>query len=86
MEKIPQLEHTSNQTGRLLVYHIQQGDNDLNKYFLYKTVLADGILKSEGWLCMSDDFFGMHQQIINQGFYPMQPTEEDDPRILMTDI
>lgn len=83
MNKLPLLEHTSNETQRLLIYHIQQGDQDFNQYFLYKTaILPGGIMQPEGVVFKTDDFFSLHIQVVNQGFYPMEPTPEDDPRIL----
>jgi hypothetical protein len=86
MNKLPPLEHTSNDTGRLLVYHIQQGDNDFNKYFLYKTaILPGGIMKPEGVVFAWDDFEWLNNQVIKQGFVPLMPhPTEDDPRIMMT--
>lgn len=84
MQELPILEHTSNETGRLLMYHIQRGDNDFNKFFLYKTaIITGGILEPEGVVFITDDYFSLHDKIICQGFVAMQPTTDDDPRILM---
>ncbi len=82
MDQLPQLEHTSNDTGRLLLYHIQQGDADFSKYFLYKTVHLSGGRSVVSVLLVCNDLEWLQQQILRQGFilYPDNPN--DDPRIM----
>ena len=82
MDTFPQLEHTSNDTGRLLLYHIQQGDTDFSKYYLYKTVHLRGGKSIVEVLLMCNDLEYLHQQILRQGFYRYPDNPEDDPRIM----
>lgn len=81
-DRIPLLEHTSNETDRLLIYQIQQGDTDFNRFYLYKSnVKKDGALEPEV-LLVCNDFQWLHSQILKQGFWPLAENPNDDPRIM----
>jgi hypothetical protein len=82
MDNFPLLEHTSYVTGRLLIYHVQQGDTDFSQYFLYKTVHLPGGRREVKVLLVCNNLDWLHQQILKQGFirYPDDP--DDDPRIM----
>jgi hypothetical protein len=82
MAAFPILEHTSNETGRLLVYHIQQGDTDFSKYFLYKTAHLRGGKTEVGVLLVCNDLEWLQRQIVAQGFYRYPDNPNDDPRIM----
>lgn len=85
MEKLKALERTSNDTGRLIMYHIQHGDFDKTTFYLYKTaILPGGVLQPEGIETVTKELSWLHDQILYQGFVPMKPMPEDDPRIVMT--
>jgi hypothetical protein len=86
MTSLPPLEHTSNATGRLIIYHIQQGDTNFNDFYLYKTVvLQGGIIKQDkNFLIGPAKFEFLDNQVILQGFVALPPSVEDDPRIFMT--
>lgn len=83
MIEIPLLEHTSNDTDRRLIYHIQQGDTNFNEYYLWKAaILPGGVIQPEGVIIASDDLDWLHKQVVQQGFVYLEPTPEDDPRIM----
>jgi hypothetical protein len=82
MEQFPLLEHTSNDTGRILLYHIQQGDTDFSKYYLYKTAHLPGGQSEINVLLMCDDLEWLQGQILRQGFFRFPDNPNDDPRIM----
>lgn len=83
---LPILERTSNETGRLIVYHIQQGDTNLNNFYLYKTVIMQGGImdQDKSFLFGPIEYELLHNSVIEQGFIPIAPGPDDDPRIFMT--
>jgi hypothetical protein len=82
MVQFPILEHTSNNTGRLLIYHIQQGDTDFSKYFLYKTAHLPGGRSEVSVLLVCNNLEWLQKQIKQQGFYHLPDNPDDDPRIM----
>lgn len=82
MNTFPILEHSSNESGRLLIYHIQQGDTDFSKYFLYKTAHLPGGMNEVEILLVCNDLEWLQGQIVSQGFYHYPDNPNDDPRIM----
>jgi hypothetical protein len=85
MDKLPPLERTSNETGRVVLYHIQQGDTNFNIFYLYKSVVLPGghLMEDKSFLYGSNDYDLLNDQVLAQGFRKLPPFPDDDPRILM---
>lgn len=81
--KMPPTEHTSNETGRLLIYSIHKRGAI---YLLVKdAVIHKGIImRDPKFLYGTFDFEGLHKEMIHRGFVPMLPAPEDLKSLICT--
>lgn len=77
------MEHTSNETGRLLIYSIHKRNAI---YVMIKdVVIPKGIIvRDPKFLYGTFDFEGLHKEMLRRGFVPMAPSPEDQKSIVCT--
>ncbi len=80
----PKLEQSSNDTGRLVSYHVQKrGPEKRTIYYLFKDVVAakGGIVQQNYLVYTTFNFERLHQYLTQSGLVPM--INQIDPRIVM---
>ena len=81
--RMPYTEHTSNDTGRLVVYSIHRRDKI---YTMIKdAILPKGIIvRDPKFLYATFDLEGLRKEMLYRGFVPMMPAPEEQNNLVCT--
>lgn len=82
-DKLPFTEHTSNKTGRIVIYSIHQKGNMF--LMLKDLVLNGGIIERDPkFLYATFDLEGLQKEMRRRAFVPMLPAPDDQKSLVCT--
>ena len=83
MNKLPILEHTRNETGRLIIHYVHKTGVI---YHMFKNVITEGGIskRDNKFLYSTLNFEALHMEMLRHGFVPIAKSPDDQDSLVIS--